>query len=95
MIRASIGCRRVVCRCFEQNLDHPDIDALLQEMGGEAMPQCMNSDILVEARGASGAPAGALHGTRRDGTIKIRAGKEPVGRTSLPPIVPQDDEQLF
>ena len=76
-------------------MDHPDIDALLQEMGGEAMPQCMNSDILVEARGASGAPAGALHGTRRDGTIKITAGKEPVGRASLPPITPQDDEQLL
>src|SRR5271157_1811590 len=69
----------------QQVLDHPDIDALLQERGGEAVPQCMNSDLLVETRGVSGAPAGALHGTRRDGMIKIRAGKEPMRRASTPP----------
>jgi hypothetical protein len=29
MIRASIGCSWAVCRCFEQYLNHPDIDVLL------------------------------------------------------------------
>jgi hypothetical protein len=50
------GCGRDM-PVSQQVLDHPDIDALLQEMGGEAMPQRMNSDILVETRSASGAPA--------------------------------------
>jgi hypothetical protein len=59
------------------------------------MPGLPANARAIETRGASGAPAGALHRTRRDGTIKIRAGKEPVGRASLPPIVAQDDEQLF
>src|SRR5690349_17553356 len=33
----------------EQDLDDPDIGLLLQQMGGEAMPQCMNPNTLGDA----------------------------------------------
>ena len=33
----------------EQNLDHPDIGLLLQEMGGKAVPQGVNTDTLGDA----------------------------------------------
>ena len=32
----------------EQVLDHPDVDALFQEVGGEAVAQCVDGDRLVE-----------------------------------------------
>jgi hypothetical protein len=46
VIRASTGCWRAVCRCFEQDLDHPNIDVLLEQMGGKAVPQCMRRHAL-------------------------------------------------
>jgi len=30
----------------EQRLDHPDIDTVFEQMGGEAVPQCMRADPL-------------------------------------------------
>src|SRR5438477_2870506 len=38
------GCRDMPVA--QQILHHPDIDALLHQMGGEAMPQLVNSTIL-------------------------------------------------
>ncbi len=32
----------------EQDLDHPDIDAVFEQMGGKAMPQRMGADPLVD-----------------------------------------------
>jgi hypothetical protein len=31
----------------EQHLDHPDIDVLLEQVGGEAVPQGVQGDALV------------------------------------------------
>ena len=55
-----VACGRRNVTVTEQVLNHPDVDALLQEMGGEAVPQRVNGDSLVEARGLSSPPTGAL-----------------------------------
>src|SRR5437660_4967089 len=41
--------RRVELLVSEQDLDDPDIGLLLQEVGGKAVPQCMNTDALGNA----------------------------------------------
>ena len=44
---AGVERRRVELLVSEQHLDDPNIGLLLQEMGGEAVPQRMNADSLV------------------------------------------------
>ena len=47
----------------QQILDHPDVDALLKQMGGEAVPQRVHGDVFIEAgrRGSfAGRPAGLI-----------------------------------
>src|SRR6516165_3898790 len=41
---------RVELLVSEQNLDDADIGLLLQEMGGKAVPQCVNTDAFGDAR---------------------------------------------
>src|ERR1700689_4771785 len=41
----------VQLRVPEQDLDDADIDAVLEEMGGETVPQCVRSDPLGDLRG--------------------------------------------
>src|SRR5205807_5604863 len=43
---ACVERRRVELLVSEQNLDDPDVGLLLQEMGGKAVPQCVNADTL-------------------------------------------------
>ena len=52
MIRASsAGCSRAVCRVTEQLLDDADIDALLQQMRREAVPERVQRHPLGNAGG--------------------------------------------
>src|ERR1700722_18238409 len=44
-MRASAGCLWALCSHFEQHLDHADVDALFEEMRGEAVPQRMTASI--------------------------------------------------
>jgi Putative transposase len=56
MIRASIGCGWAVCRCFEQNLDHPHVGMALQEMRREAVPErviAISNSRLIKTDGKS------------------------------------------
>src|SRR6266481_6368652 len=46
---ACVERRRVELLVSEQHLDDPDIGLLLQEMGGKAVPQGMNTDALGNA----------------------------------------------
>src|SRR5215471_7613790 len=46
---AGVERRRVELLVSEQNLDHPDIGLLLQEVGGKAVPQRMNANTLGDA----------------------------------------------
>ena len=52
----------------QQVLDHPDVDALLQQVGGEAVPQGVDGHRLVEPGGLDRLAAGPLHRARRDRT---------------------------
>src|SRR5262249_1529752 len=46
---AGVERGRVELLVPEQDLDNPDIGLLLQQMGGEAVPQCMNPNTLGDA----------------------------------------------
>src|ERR1700675_943768 len=41
----------------EERLDHADIDALFEQVGGEAVPQRMRRHALVDPRGLGGGAA--------------------------------------
>ena len=79
----------------EQVLDHPHINALLEEVRGKAMPQRVWTDVLVKTGIVSGLAKGPLHGTRRDWAIEERAWKEEIA-VWLPalPVAPQDCQVL-
>jgi hypothetical protein len=50
----------------EQHLDHANIDILLQEMGGEAVPQRMPRHVLLDPGRLRSRVAGAGKLTRGD-----------------------------
>src|SRR5215467_11830164 len=50
----------------EQHLDDADVGILFQEMGGEAMPQCMRRDPLLDPGGLGGGVDGAVELTGRE-----------------------------
>ncbi len=79
----------------EQVLDDPDVDPLLQEMGGGAVPKGMNGDALVQASDLGGTPTRPLQRARRDRPGRIRTRKEPVLRTRALPVGAQDRKHLF
>src|SRR5665213_4035013 len=62
----------------EQILNHVNVDALFQEIGGEAVPQRVHGDGLVEAGGCDRLAARPLQRTRREGTSRVGARKQEV-----------------
>src|SRR5438128_2638649 len=79
----------------EQILNDPDIDTLLQQMRGEAVPKCMDRDRLIEASSVSGIAKDALDLARRDRPGWLATRKQPVGRALLLPIRAQQIEKLI
>ena len=64
----------------EKRLDHADIDALLEQVGGEAVPQRVRRDALGDPRGLGGGAddtAELAGGQRLD---RVAAGKQPASR---------------
>jgi len=78
----------------EQILDHVNVDALFQEMGGEAVPQCVDRDRLIEAGGAGGIAKDALQLARRNPPSRV-SWEQPVLRMLTLPVVAKDAEQLL
>src|SRR5258708_36067868 len=78
----------------EQILDHVNVDALFQEMGGEAMPQRVHGDRFIEPRGLNGAMADALQLARRNPPSWV-SWEQPVLRTLTLPVIAKDAEQLL
>src|SRR5258707_11731791 len=78
----------------KQDLDHANIDVLLEQMGGEAVPQGVRRHALGDTRQARGGVHGApkLAGGHR--VDRVLAGGEPSLRPCGPPPVPQPFEQL-
>src|SRR6266567_5673921 len=77
----------------EQHLDDADIDVLLQQMGGEAVPQGVQRDALVDVRHLSGSVAGAVELARGHRLGRIAAREQPALRARCPPPGPQQVEQ--
>src|ERR1700740_2569039 len=57
---AGVERRRLELRVAEQHLDHANVDALLEQMGGEAVPQRMRRHALGDARESLGGDDGAV-----------------------------------
>src|SRR6516225_9605504 len=91
---AGVERRRLELRVAEQHLDHANVDALLEQMGGEAVPQRVRRDALGDARQILGGGDGAIELTGGDRIDRVLAGKEPDRRPRRPPPVPQQLEQL-
>jgi len=72
----------------QQDLDHADIDAVLQEMGGKAVPQRVRSDPLGDLGGLRGHVTGARELTGRHRLHRVAAAREkPAARpATLPPL---------
>lgn len=61
----------------EQHLNDADVLAVLQQMGGKAMPQSMGGDSFVEAGQMSRFTADLLNGSWGDVADGLNGGKEP------------------
>jgi hypothetical protein len=91
---AGIERGRLELGVAEQDLNHANIDVLLEQVGGEAVPQGVRRDALGDARQARGGVDGApkLAGGHR--VDRVLAGEEPSLRPRRPPPVAQQFEQL-
>src|SRR4051812_5007984 len=78
----------------QQVLDHPDVDALLEQVGGEAVPQGVHGHRLVEPGGLDRLAAGPLHRARRDRAGRVRPWEQPRWQSGATPVRAQDHEQL-
>ena len=81
-------------RVPQQHLDHADVDAALQQMGGEAVPQDMDGHLLADPRRRPRRPAGRVQRRRLDRTGRVAPRKQPVLGTRQPPVGAQDRQEL-
>src|SRR6516162_116913 len=91
---AGIERRRLELGVSEQHLDHADVDVLLEQVRGEAVPQGVRRDALGDARQILGGGDGPIELTGGDRIDRVLAGKEPDLRPRRPPPVPQESQQL-
>ena len=78
----------------QQNLDHPDIDILLQEMRGEAVPQCMGETRLLISGHLGRGMAGATELTCCQRIDRVLPGKQPaLWPRDAPPISQKFEQQ--
>jgi glycine/D-amino acid oxidase-like deaminating enzyme len=78
----------------QEALDDPDVHPLLQEVGGEAVPQGVDGDRLVEPSRLHRLTAGALYRADRDRPGWVRPREQPRARAGAAPVGAQDREQL-
>ena len=68
----------------EQHLDHANVDLLLQQMRGEAVPQRMQRHRLVDLGHLRRGMAGAVELARRERLPRVRPGNsQPCGRAAF------------
>src|SRR5438552_7981930 len=91
----SIASRGVNMPMPEQVLNHPNIDALLQEVGGKTVPQSMDRDRLIQPCGVSGEAARALQRAHRNRPMRIGARKQEKHWSRALPIGAENDEQFL
>jgi hypothetical protein len=78
----------------QEALDHPDVDALLEQVGGEAVAQGVDGHRLVEPSSLNRLAAGTLHRADRDRAGRVRPREQPGARAGAAPVGAQDHEQL-
>ena len=83
---SSFLCPSRTPACAGQALDNPDIGLLLQEMGGKAVPQCMNADALANAGACRGQADDAMQ-LARTRMLPAVAGKQPRLRGRHPALL--------
>ena len=87
--------RRVELLVPEQHLDHADVDLLLEQMGGEAVPQRVQRDALVDLGRLRRGMAGAVELACRQRVDPVLPGKQPaLGPRRLPPGAQQLEQML-
>src|SRR5580704_4413577 len=79
----------------EQHLDHTDVGLLLQQMRGEAVPQRVQRDRLVDLGHLRGGMASPVELPRRERVDRVLPGKQPALRASRPPPCAQQFEQVL
>src|SRR5712692_8108804 len=79
----------------EEHLDHADVSLLLQQMRGEAVPQRVQRDGLVDLGHLRGGMAGPVELPRRERVDRVLPGKQPALRAPrLPPRAQQFEQVL-
>src|SRR5271165_7178916 len=91
---AGVERSRLELGVAEQDLDHANVDALFEQVGGEAVPQGMRRHALGDAGQVFGGGDGAVELTRGHRIDRVLAGKEPDLRSRRLPPFAQELEQL-
>src|SRR6266851_8431691 len=87
---ASACCSRAVCRRSEQDLDHTNIDVLLEQVGGEAVSQRVRCHPIGQPSQLGGHVAGAVELARGHRVDAVAAGEHPHwGMRDAPPVAQQ------
>jgi hypothetical protein len=81
-MRASACCSWAVCRPSEQDLDHPDIGVLLQQMRRKAVKR-VRGHVLVDLGHVGRGMAGAPELARRHRVDRVHSGKQPLDEAHL------------
>jgi hypothetical protein len=92
---AGIKRRGIELGVPEQHLDHSDIDVLLEQVGGEAVPQGVERYALVDLGPMGCGMTGAIELARRHRLHAVAPWKQPAPRSCRPPPGAQQFEQVW
>ena len=79
----------------EQHLDDAYVDVLLEQVSGEAVPQGIQRDALVDLRHLGGGVTGTIELARGHRLRRIAAGEQPAPRPRHLPPGSQQVEQVW
>src|SRR4029077_19203657 len=77
---AGVKRRGVELGVTQKCLDHPNIDILLKQMRGEAVPQCVWRHPLLDPRSLAGGGDAKTERGSRQRFDRVAAGKQPASR---------------
>src|SRR5215469_5042426 len=94
---ASVKHRGVELGMAQKRLDHANIDTLLEKVCGEAVPQRVRRDALVDPRGLGGGADNAAELAGRQRLDRVAAWQQPASRqqqVALPPLAPPGTQKF-
>ena len=94
---AGVKRRGVELGMAQKRLDHANIDILFEQMRGEAVPQRMWRDALLDPRSLGGGTDGAAELAGGERLDRVAARKQPASpqQQAAPPPLPPPDAQQF